>query len=47
MKLSLINFNMKMTPSKPLTPVFYDHLSYLFTGISIQTINHGTQYCVH
>ena len=28
MKLSFINFNMKMTPSKLLTSVFYDHLSF-------------------
>ena len=28
MKLSSINFNMKMTPSNLLTSVFYDHLSF-------------------
>ena len=33
MKLSFSNFKMKMTPSKLLTSVFYDHLSFKFHGI--------------
>ena len=35
MKFSFINFNMKMTPFKLLTSVFYDHVSFKIPSIKI------------